>query len=150
MKQFADRHRTDRAFAEGNWVYLKLQAYRQTTVAVRKNLKLAAKYYGPYQIEKRVGAVAYKLKLPSGAAIHPVFHVSLLKPSTKGAPASTILPQPSEEGSFAIIPSSILDRRWIDRGGHKVEQILVQWKDDATWEDLSVIRSQFPDFNPRD
>ena len=65
-----------------------------------------------------------------------------------------LAPQPSEEGSFAIIPSSILDRRWTDRGGHKVEQILVQWKDlqkeDATWEDLSVIRSQFPDFNPRD
>ncbi|XP_071900942.1 uncharacterized protein [Coffea arabica] len=66
-----DRHRTDRAFVEGDWVYLKLQPYGQITVAIRKNLKLAAKYYGPYQIEKRVGALAYKLKLPPGAAIHP-------------------------------------------------------------------------------
>ncbi|XP_071940257.1 uncharacterized protein [Coffea arabica] len=119
-----------------------------------EKIELAAKYYRPHQIEKRIGAVAYKLKLPLGAAIHPVFHVSLLKPSAKGAPASTILPQPSDEGFFSITPSSILDRRWIDRDGHKVEQILVQWKDlqneDATWEDFSVIKSQFPDFNPRD
>nr|XP_027120644.1 uncharacterized protein LOC113737648 [Coffea arabica]XP_027120649.1 uncharacterized protein LOC113737653 [Coffea arabica] len=117
MKQFADKHRTDRSFAEGDCVYLKLQPYRQTTVALRRNLKLAAKYYGPYQVEKKIGSVAYRLKLPQGAAIHPIFHVSLLKPSTKGAPISNELPQVSEEGLYTTAPTAILDRRMIDRDG---------------------------------
>nr|GEU80485.1 reverse transcriptase [Tanacetum cinerariifolium] len=31
MKNQADRHKTDKEFDEGTWVYLKLQPYRQTT-----------------------------------------------------------------------------------------------------------------------
>nr|XP_027071578.1 uncharacterized protein LOC113696351 [Coffea arabica] len=64
MKQLADKRRTDRNFEEGDWVYLKLQPYRQTSVAFRRSLKLSARYYGPYQVEQKVGSVAYRLKLP--------------------------------------------------------------------------------------
>ena len=36
MKQIADKKRTEREFEEGDWVFLKLQPYRQNSVAVRK------------------------------------------------------------------------------------------------------------------
>ena len=93
-KYFADRHRTERSFEVGDLVFLKLQPYRQQTMAIRRNLKLSAKFYGPFELEEKIGEVAYKLKLPPTARIHPVFHVSLLKKRI-GPPqqVSTILPE---------------------------------------------------------
>lgn len=48
MKQQAYSKRTKRESAVGDWVYLKLQPYRQISLALRQSLKLCAKYYGPY------------------------------------------------------------------------------------------------------
>jgi hypothetical protein len=79
MVQLANKHRSERTFTIGDLVYLKLQPYRQKTVANRQSQKLASKYYGSYEVLARIGTMAYKLKLPASASIHPVFHVSKLK-----------------------------------------------------------------------
>lgn len=61
MKLQADNGRSERTLEIGDWIYLNVQPYRQVTLAIRSNLKLSSKYYGPYQVIEKVGAVAYKL-----------------------------------------------------------------------------------------
>ena len=78
MKAQGDKHRVDRSFEVGEWVFVKLRAHRQNSVVTRINAKLAARYYGPYPIVERIGAVAYKLKLPVGSKVHPLFEFIFL------------------------------------------------------------------------
>lgn len=67
MVQQANSNRKDTKFSAGDWVYLKLQPYRQIPVHCRVSKKLAKRYYGPFRILKRIGSVAYELDLPATA-----------------------------------------------------------------------------------
>jgi hypothetical protein len=93
---------------------------------------------------ERIGPVAYRLALPSTAAIHPVFHVSQLKKSHGDALVTSALP--TDDIQFQV-PELVLQRRWTS-GDHPIEQGLIKWsqmpKSLATWESLQQLRQQFP------
>jgi hypothetical protein len=109
MKQYVDANRSERHFAVGDWVYLKLQPYRQITIAGLRNQKLSPKFYGPYEVLKKIGTSAYLLNLPAGSAIHPVFHVSQLKKRVSDTRAiSPALPVIGPNGNLQSIPVAIL------------------------------------------
>lgn len=153
MKHYADKNMSERSFAVGDWVYLKLQPYRQVTMAVRKNVKLSSKFYGPYEVLERIRQVAYKLKLPAGALIHPVFHVSQLKKRVnRGRQAQLEPPKVGPDGQTLTEPIAILDRRTLKRNNAPLVEVLVQWAnlsgDEATWEEYHHLMSQFPNFKP--
>ena len=130
MKQIADKYRTERVFQEGDWVFLKLQPYRQETVAIRKNLTLATKFFGTFQIIAKVGAVAYKLKLLEGARIHPVFHISLLKKKVGVMQSEEpTLPEMNATDQCLLKPEKVPRRRVIMRNTQPIIQYLVKWSD---------------------
>lgn len=55
MKDQADKGRSERKFEVGNWVYVKLQPYRQRTLLKQSYSTLVSLYYGPFQILQRIG-----------------------------------------------------------------------------------------------
>ena len=112
MKWFADKKRVDMSFEVGDWVYLRLQPYKQSSMQSRQFGKLAPYFYGPFQVVQKVGQVSYKLDLPVGSQIHLVFHVSNLKAKL----GAHVIPRPALLVVFAnqILapkPMAVLDSR---------------------------------------
>ena len=154
MKQYADHHRSDRSFSIGDWVQLKLQPYRQIiTKGPPSNEKLSSKFYGPFQVREVIGTVAYRFKLPAEAQIHPVFHVSQLKPFRGTLPMVAHIPPwfqgkvPNENPQ----PAAILDKQIVKHHNAAQVQYLVQQKgfsaDEATWESTNHFTAQCPTFS---
>jgi Integrase core domain/Chromo (CHRromatin Organisation MOdifier) domain len=156
MKKFADKKRSERKFSIGDWVYLKLQPYRQVSLQGKATAhKLKPKFYGPYEILRKIGEVAYELNLPKGSMVHPVFHVSQLKRCIGESYEPEIkLPIVSSRGRVRIEPLAILDKRMQGRKNSKKLEVLVKWssldEDEATWEDYIKLCEQFPTFKLED
>lgn len=132
-------------------VYLKMQPYRTAAFGLKHALKLASKFYGPFMVLNKMRKVAYKLQLPDNVGIHPVFHVSQLKKHCR----SKVVPSPElslvgKDGRIKIEPIEVLETRALPRTNLLVTQWLVQWlnlsSENATWEDVDIIKSTFPEF----
>ena len=73
-------------------------------------MKLARRYYGPFQILSTLNETAYRLKLPTNWHIHSAFNVSLLK-TFKGDPPKEIVqeePPLFDEPEEVLQPKEIL------------------------------------------
>ncbi|WVY93416.1 hypothetical protein V8G54_032504 [Vigna mungo] len=152
MCKQANKHRREVEFQVGDVVYLKIQPYKLKSLAKKVNQKLSPRYYGPYEIMEKFSPVAYKLQLPAGSKVHPVFHVSALKKSI----AATITSQPlplflADDWELKVQPTEALAVRRNQQGDL---EILIRWKDlpdfENSWEALSTIKEHFPDFHLED
>ena len=149
MKSQADKHRSEHEFSVGELVYLKLQPYIQSSVAPRSNQKLSFRFYGPFKILAKVGAVAYKLDLPDDCRIHPVVHVSQLK---KHVPPTAVVEENLDtiptDPQLTITPLQFLSTRRLQKGASSIAQILVQWNSLpaslTTWEEVEDMKRRFP------
>ncbi|PWA91318.1 Ty3/gypsy retrotransposon protein [Artemisia annua] len=155
MKAQSDSHRRDVQFHVGDMVFLKLRPYRQRSVSKRLNEKLAPRYFGPFEVLEKIGAVAYRLKLPETASIHPVFHVSQLKKVVGDQAVETDFPKElSNDMEMMVQPQEVLGVREGKSNSKEDREVLIRWKNlpgyESTWEPIQLIRNQFPDFHLED
>jgi hypothetical protein len=142
MKKWADKKRRPLEFKVGDQVLVKIlpqqfKAYR----SVHKGL--VRRYEGPFPIVAKVGKVSYRLDLPSTLKIHPVFHVSMLKPfhedmkdpsRSESQRAPPIVTKSFDKEVDEILADRVVRRR----GVPPCKQYLIKWKglpeSEATWE----------------
>lgn len=142
-------------FQVGDMVYLKLQPYRQKSLAKRTFERLALRFYGPFAVVERIWEIAYKLDLPATRKIHPVFHVSQLKRAVGNALPTLALPiQLSSDSEMMVEPEIFLSIRKVGNGDMADVEVLFQWRNlpeyEATWESIDMVRDRFPNFHLED
>lgn len=130
MKHQGNVHRSDRSFLVGDQVYFKVQPFKQAIIFNHSSHKLAVKYYGSFQIIKKVVPVAYTLRQPSSIKIHAIVYVSLIKrcfavPSIISHPLTIDLANPN-----CPMPKATLQRRMV-KGGKKLQ--LKYWLNGAIY-----------------
>ena len=140
MKKWADEKRRGVQFQIGDLVLVKLYI-----ILRHKKLHkgLVRRYEGPYRVIKRIGKVAYKLELPKKLKVHPVFHVSMLKPFHQDQED----PSRGESYRAPVGISTAYDRemesiiadRVVRRKGYRPQhEYLVHWhgtqRSEASWE----------------
>ncbi|KAJ9525925.1 hypothetical protein QJQ45_009415 [Haematococcus lacustris] len=133
-KRHADTGLKDVEFEVGAQVLLSTRNLRIKTGKARK---FVPRYVGPFVVEAKINANAYRLTLPANMSrLHPVFHVSLLK-KYSGSDVG-IMPPPVEwmDETPVYYDERLLDHRYVRAG--KAGEFLVQWEGyDAsfnTWE----------------
>lgn len=93
---------------------LKLQPYVHDSVVSHPYPKLAMKYFGPYKVLERIGVATYKMDLLADSLVHPVFHISQLKPLTPSYVSFFHeLPKPVDLTSQPLELEEILERRLV-------------------------------------
>ena len=151
MQHYENKKRREGYFQVGDMVYLKLQPYRQQSVAKRVHEKLSPRFYGPYPVLERIGQVAYKLQLPPESRIHPVFHISQLKKALgAGHPPTNLPTQLSADLILEVEPWAVLGVR----NSQANMEVLIHWKGlqdfEATWESFEEVNLRYPTFHLED
>lgn len=81
MKKCAEKNPIFREFQVGDKVMLKLTPHIWKKIRAKEvHRRLISRYDGSFEIVMKVGKLAYRLNLNERIKVHPVFHVSFLKP----------------------------------------------------------------------
>jgi len=154
QKQYADKKRKQVTYAVGDWVMLdtrnlKFQRTESAEDTKKQRGKLMPRFIGPYQVKELHGPVAVNLALPKNLGkIHPVFHISLVKPFTvrKGTKPTAPPPILLDEDVYYEL-EKVVNHKLIKRGNKVVRrEFYIQWKgyepEYNTWEKETELREQ--------
>src|SRR6266576_5583001 len=74
-KQYDKKRQPAKEYKKGEWVYIN--AHNLPTLQQTK--KLEGKFVGPYEVIEKVGAAAYRIRIPASWKVYNVFNEVLLK-----------------------------------------------------------------------
>ena len=136
MIQQEDQHRRAAEFQVGDVVLLSTRHIRFRNCPQ----KLQRRFVGPFEIIEKISRAAYKLKLPDTWKVHPVFHISLLKPWRESTWSCPVDLQPDDiepETQPVYEVEKILRWRKVQLGRKKTREFLVTWHgyplEEAMW-----------------
>nr|GEV44288.1 hypothetical protein [Tanacetum cinerariifolium] len=135
----------------------KIVQIQQSLQAVkdRKRGKLNPRHIGPFKIFKRVGPVAYTLKLPEELSnVYSTFHVSNLKKCLSDE--SLVIPMKDlrldDKHNFVEEPIEIMDREVKQLKQSRIFIVKVRWNSKRgpkfTWECEDQISAKYPHLFP--
>ncbi|GJV02324.1 putative reverse transcriptase domain-containing protein [Tanacetum coccineum] len=137
-------------FEVGDHVMLKVSPWKGV-VHFRKKGKLASRYVGPFEILKRIGPVAYRLKLSEElSGVHDTFHVSNLKKCLADASLYVLLDEIKVDKTLCFVeePVEIRDREIKSLKRSKISLVKVRWNSkrgpEFTWECEDYMKSKYP------
>ncbi|GJT13180.1 hypothetical protein Tco_0860222 [Tanacetum coccineum] len=150
QKSYADKRRKPLEFEVGDRVLLRVSPWKGI-VRFGKKGKLAPRYVGPSEILKRIGLVAYRLRLPKELnSVHDTFHVSNLKKCLTDANLHVPLDVIKVDKTLLFIkePIEIMDQE-IKRLKHrKIAPVKIRWNlkrgPKLTWEHEEQMRIKYP------
>lgn len=135
QKQYYDEGRRDVCFSEGEEVLLSARNIKlRRTGDQSSTQKFMPKWIGPFRVAQvMANGRACKLALPKEMRIHPVFHVSLLKPFRRDPDPERVQPPPAPvllDGSPEYFVDRILDHRPKARRaeGKQSRQFHIRWR----------------------
>ena len=150
QKSYADKRVRPLDLMVGDKVWLKVSPMKGVMRFGKKG-KLSPRFIGPFEILRRVGEVAYELALPPRlAAVHPVFHVSMLRRyiPDESHVISYDSVELSSDLSYEEEPVAILNREVRRLRSKEIPSVKVQWRhrpiEEATWELESDMRARYP------
>jgi hypothetical protein len=150
QKSYADERRWKLKFDVRDHVYLKVSPICGTH-RFRMREKLAPRYIGPYPVIKRIGAMAYKIKLPEQLLdVHNVFYVSQLQKCLRVL-EDQVVPDTldlQDDLRYQEVLMRILDTMTQRTWTQAFKLCKVQWsrhsEAEATWEREDALKKEFP------
>ncbi|GJV92595.1 putative reverse transcriptase domain-containing protein [Tanacetum coccineum] len=140
QKSYADNRRKPLEFEVGDQVLLKVSPWKGM-ICFGKKGELTPRYVGPFKILKRIGPVAYRLRLPKEMSeVHNTFHVSNLKKCLADANLHVPLDEIKIDKTLHFVeePVDIMDREVKTLKCSKIPIVKVHWNSkrgpEFTWE----------------
>ena len=160
MKKWTDQHRRPLKFQPGDMVLLKVSK-EQLRFRRSHDIRLIRKFTGPFPIISKIGRASYKIDPPAWMKVHPVFHVSNLRPyhpdtedPARNQPKRAEIPESTRtKNKNPRQIEEILADRIVTANRKRRREFLVKWKglaeEETSWEkveDLGDCEKAIEDF----